>query len=222
MFWCLVQWWVYAWWPRSACSAVGDKNSGESFSMCVSGWPWMTRRQKSTCSSARWKRLYSCLLWKNIQTSVFLLDWVPSLRLRCVLRRVACCFFFKLTENLCLHFKSFTPAFYPGFCAFPSIPRILNWFNHINASRILIHNLQRSGGAVVSALALKPRGPEAFLCGVCMLASCLCGFSPGTSLCTTYTLSDCECEGLFISVCWPLRWSGDLSRSYPASHPKAA
>lgn len=29
-------------------------------------------------------------------------------------------------------------------------------------------------------------------------------------------------QGLFIPVCWPLWWSGDLSRLYPASHPKAA
>lgn len=114
MFRCLIEWWVYAWWPRSA---VADTNSGESFSMCVSGWPRRTCRQKSTCSSARWKRLYSCLLWKNIQA--FLLDWVPSLRLRLVLQGVACFFFLKLTENLCLYLKSFTPAFYPGFCAFP-------------------------------------------------------------------------------------------------------
>lgn len=55
-------------------------------------------------------------------------------------------FFLKLTENLCLYFKSFTPAFYPGCCAFPLIPWILNWFNHVNASRILMHNPQRSAG----------------------------------------------------------------------------
>lgn len=95
-------------------------------------------------------------------------------------------FFYTLTDNLCLYFTSFTPAFYPGFCVFPLIPWIfiLILSYTVNASRILIHNLhnKHSGGAVVGALGLNPWGPEAYLCGVFMLAPCPCGFSPVLTL----------------------------------------